>query len=389
MNEQKQDLMLETEENKSQNDTKIELRKRLLKRIGILIGILLLIFLVIFIIQLVRGRTLTYEEIENEMKKAAKQYYQVQKELLPTKEGEKVTVSASVLSDAEYMKPLSEYTKKDVACTGEVQVARIGKQYRYTPYLDCGQAYTTKELYKAVLEQGIVTTEYGLYQIGNEYVYRGEKVSNYVSFEGAMFRIVKITPSNETVLILDDQDYMPAVQWDNRYNQVERAKTGINNYHVSRIKEALDVYYEESTKDTITFTKSAKEKLVPFSLCVGARDKNYAANDNTQECSLIEENQNIGLLTVSDYLNASTDPNCHAPTDRSCQNYNYLRINDEWWLATPSTLDTTTVYYVTSSGAVSDDGANGLKHLRPILHLSDSVMIKSGKGTETNPFVLK
>ncbi len=388
MNEEQKNLITE-ENNKSIEKQKI--RKRLFIVMGIIVGILIFILLILFVIQLIQGRSLSFEEIEEKMKKAAQEYYQVQKELLPQKEGEQVSVDASILSASEYMKPLSELTEKNVSCEGSVEVTKNQNQYVYVPHLDCGKAYQTKELYQAILDQKVVTTGYGLYQIGQEYVYRGELVNNYVKFEGKIWRIVKVTASNQTLLILEDRDYMPSVSWDDRYNEETLSTTGINNYHLSRMKETMDSYYKGDLDfdNIIQFTKSGKEKLASFSLCVGARNKNYGANDNSQECSVREENQVLGLLSVSDYLNASTDTGCSKVLDRACQNYNYLRISTNWWLANRSDENTEDVYYVNTSGVVKQEQASSLNALRPIVYLNRNVMIKGGNGSVKKPFLLK
>ena len=98
----------------------------------------------------------------------------------------------------------------------------------------------------------------------------------------------------------------------------------------------------------------------------------------------------IGLLTVSDYINASTDANCKSTLSKSCQNYNYLKIsNDIWWLATADSANTSDVYYVTDEGYILSSSASISLTIRPTIMLNNNVMIKGGKGTNSNPFVLK
>ncbi len=389
--EKKPDLMkIQEEETPSTVSNSTMLRKRMLLIMGIVLGIILLLIIILFVVQLFTKGSYSYEKIEATMKDAAKEYYQVKKDLLPKEEGGKDSVSASVLSEEEYMKPLNEYVKEGVSCTGEVSVEKVSGNYVYTSYLDCGEAYQTKELYRAIIEQGVVTTGYGLYQLGNEYVYRGEIVNNYLTFAGVLWRIVKVNANNQVLLILSDQeDYMPSLEWDNRYNEAEKSKSGINTYHVSRIKEALDVYYKEKTDDTVSFSASDREKLAKFNLCVAPRSENYAINNNEAECRVVEENQVIGLLTVSDYLNASTDINCNMTTDKSCQNYNYLKMKESFWLATPDELNTKDVYFVSSSGYIRSQEASYSNSIRPVVLLNKTVMIASGDGTEENPFTLK
>ena len=113
-------------------------------------------------------------------------------------------------------------------------------------------------------------------------------------------------------------------------------------------------------------------------------------NNNSLECSDVLENQMIGLLTASDYMNASLDVNCKATTDRSCQNYNYLKLSGtEWWLVTGNSLNNYEAYIVKSSGYLDENTASGYKKVRPTIMLNNNVMIKSGSGSASNPFILK
>ena len=98
----------------------------------------------------------------------------------------------------------------------------------------------------------------------------------------------------------------------------------------------------------------------------------------------------IGLLTASDYINASIDVNCKNTVSKSCQNYNYLKIkNTAWWLGTAPSFDTNDVYYVNENGYLLYSNASSLNIIRPTVMLNNNVMIRSGKGTESDPFILK
>ena len=117
--EKKPDLMkIQEEETPSTVSNSTMLRKRMLLIMGIVLGIILLLIIILFVVQLFTKGSYSYEKIEATMKDAAKEYYQVKKDLLPKEEGGKDSVSASVLSEEEYMKPLNEYFKEGVSCTG-------------------------------------------------------------------------------------------------------------------------------------------------------------------------------------------------------------------------------------------------------------------------------
>src|SRR5699024_3935583 len=219
-----------------------EMKKKLMRMMLIVVGILVVFLIIILIFSFLGSGNKSYEEIEQDLKNAAIEYYEVQSGLLPREEGETITVRANTLADAELMKPLSELREGE-NCSGRVEVTKVGDNIIYTPYLECGDNYTTKELYKAVLEQGIVTSGTALYDLNGEKVYRGDDVNNYVSLDNAIYRIVKVTPDNKLLLILNEVDSTLSSYYDDRYNPAKRFNSGFNDYRISRIKEFLDDLY--------------------------------------------------------------------------------------------------------------------------------------------------
>ncbi len=365
-----------------------EMKKKLMRMMLIVVGILVVFLIIILIFSFLGSGNKSYEEIEQDLKNAAIEYYEVQSGLLPREEGETITVRANTLADAELMKPLSELREGE-NCSGRVEVTKVGDNIIYTPYLECGDNYTTKELYKAVLEQKIVTSGNGLYDLNGEKVYRGDDVNNYVSLDNAIYRIVKVTPDNKLLLILNEVDSTLSSYYDDRYNPAKRFNSGFNDYRISRIKEFLDDLYS-SKNDIKILSKNDKEKLASFNLCIGKRNATETNNTNAIECSDVLENQMIGLLTASDYMNASLDANCKATTDKSCQNYNYLRLKEtEWWLLTGNAANDYEAYIVKSNGYIDINTTSGYKKIRPTIMLNNNVMIKSGNGSASNPFILK
>jgi len=383
----------EKKEEASKSATSIErakMRKRLFLVIGITFGVVVGIILILFIVSVLFKGKPSYVEIEDIMKKAAIEYYSNHKARLPQNNEVVEAVDDDILVRNEYMKPLSKYLKEGVNCLGKVEVDYNNGNYIYTPYLECGKAYSTIELYKKVTDsKNLVVSGYGLYNINNEFVYRGENVNNYVTLDGnteeeSLWRIVKFTQTGEAVLIRNER--ADTYSWDDRFNSVTRSRDGINDYSISRIKEKLENLYATNNPKEAILTKKAREKLVVFDQCSGKRAQDYTANDNSAECSVKVEKQHMGLLTLSDYLNASTDANCNSIYSKACQNYNYLKTNYSWWLATALTEDTNHVYRVNSKGFIERYNAINNIYARPVVHLSSKAMYSGGKGTITSPY---
>lgn len=360
-------------------------KKKLLWIAGGIIALVVLIVVILLIYNAIFGGT-SYENIENKLVDAAKEYYSENKELLPKNENEQLTISDSTLTSKNYLKSMSELTKKmdGVSCTGTVMVSYVNGNYRYTPTLDCGKDYRS-QTFTSYLQENVntVINGQGLYQLNNELIYRGEDPNNYVKFANKMWRIVKISDNN-VVLILNEK-YNKSV-FDDRYNTERNRNDGINDYSVSRIYENLTNLYQKNE----LFNNETKTKLSSYTLYLGKRSENEAINDGSIEKSKVLENQYIGLLPLYDYINASIDLNCNSAITNSCSNYNYLAdYGYNWWVQTADSITTYKVFRITSEGTVELTKANTNGYLRPVIHLATDVLYASGDGTLENPYIIK
>ena len=136
-------------------------------------------------------------------------------------------------------------------------------------------------------------------------------------------------------------------------------------------------------------SKSDKARLVSHNACVGKRDDASETKDNSLECKDLLRDQKMSLLTLSDYMYASLDPNCKNVGTKSCMNYNYLAIDDEWWLITANSKDTSTVFKVDRDGVLKADVAATYSKVRPVIYLNSKILLKGGKGTLEKPYIVK
>lgn len=379
-----------SEESNDNNFVSDNGNKELIRKLGMLAGVILVAGLVIglllWIVSLFSGPSYTYEDVEEIMKEAAESYFADHKKSLP-KSKQVVEITTSVLVKNEYMKDLTEYLGDDSKCSGKVSVKKVDSKYIYTPYLNCGEEYTTTELYK-ILKKKVVSSGSGLYRSKDGYIFRGERPKNYVKLKGRVWRAVKINSDNEVMLVSNYTYQLPSC-WDDRYNVTNDYNSGINDYKASRIKEYLNKLYNEKNSYNRILTSSDRSKLTTFDLCIGKRDVGSSIKDNSVECSERFGNQKIGLLTVSDYMFASLDNNCNKDTDLACQNYNYLNNAEEWYTATAVKSDNFKAFYINSNGEIIYDEAMNYLEFRPVIMLNNSTMIKSGKGTKKKPYKLK
>lgn len=382
----------ELEEERQAKANNQKAKKKMFVFMGVIVAVLVVLLLTLYIVSLFSKKVYTYDEIEKVIKDATMAYFKDHADQLPQADGAIVEIGVENLIAEERMRALTEYTKEGVSCTGYALVEKAGEEYLYTPYLNCGEEFETIELYKKILqEEEIKTTGYGLYNINGTYVYRGEEVNNYVELEKGLWRIVKINANTNNLVLIKEYGVGSPVPWDDRYNNDSSYASGINTYSASRIKEYIDRIYKEPNEslNEVMLGSSDKEKMVAYKLCVGKRGENETTNDGSIECSETLDNQRVGLLSAYDYINASTDPNCKAISNISCQNYNYLVEKYNWWLITADKALSYKAFNVNDNGRILSNNAIGYSYVRPVITINSKVLYKEGDGTKSNPYKLK
>ena len=267
--EEVEDMEVEEEESsKSHKSGDDSAKKRLMKMMAFIIAGAILLIFILFILSLFTKKNYEYEDIEEVLTTAAEAYFKDYPDSLPANDGDIVEIDSSNLVAAGKMKDLSEYLQEGVTCSGTVQVEKSGSEYLYTPFLNCGDNYSTVELSKKIVnDDDIVTAGDGLYSRGGSYYFRGEYVNNYVKMDNSLWRIVKVTSDDNIVLIhADGLEY--SQPWDNRYNESRLYESGINKYSISRVREYLDRIYKDPVADDgeDILSKKDKAKLVSYNI---------------------------------------------------------------------------------------------------------------------------
>lgn len=358
--------------------------KKLMKIMIICVALLAGLFIILWVMSLFRGGKLSFEKIENKMVSAAESYYESNPKLLPVGEYSKSELNVATLAKEGYMKVLDDYLDDNVTCTGKVIVLKNKDNYTYIPKLSCGNDYNTKSLAET-LTGNIVTEGEGLYNINDEFVYRGEKLNNYVSFAGKKWRVLRVTKDNEIRLI--QEDMFDKSVWDNRYNVDKKSSSGINSFEVngvnSRIKDELETIYNGKA-----FSSDDKAKLVPKQLCIGKRTNDDTTIDGSAECSLLtDEYYSLGLLQVNEYMISSLDTGCTATNKRTCTNYNFLaNYLDRFWTITANAENTHEVYSIDTLPTSSY--ANRKFGIKLVININGEVNYTKGDGTIENPYVI-
>lgn len=352
----------------------------------ILLPILLIIFLAI--IQGCGNSKISPEKYEQKMVAAFKEYLS-DKNNVPVLEGDRVTIELSTLVKEGYIKS-PEKLLREKNCTGSVSVVRNGSSIEqnnggylnYTHSLVCDD-YKANTLINKIKEN-IVTEGSGLYANTDEYIFRGEKVNNYINFYGHDYRIVSMD-KNGILKLVKSESELSNKMWDNKFNVETNRNSGKNIYKDSAILEYLLIDYNNNKK----IKEDARKYIVAKDICVGKRSNDNYSIDSSIDCSEKLEKQVISLLNVSDYAKASLDPDCINLNSRSCNNYNYLSdVASSTWTLNVSSDTTYEVMYL-SNGLMMAKNANSYNQYNIVIYIDGNIYFNGGTGSETSPFVIE
>ena len=322
----------------------------------------------------------SYTSIENKMVSSAKKYYNSNPNLLPKEVGGKVRVSIATLVDEELIKEVYDVKDKNNKCSGYVEVTKVEDDYSYIPFLTCKGNYEPRYLSDKVKDSKPDEYGNGSYEVEGEYIYRGDDVNNYVKFNNRLWRIVKVDKDGDIKIVLSEELKELRMSYDDSYNSDANHNYGIvTNYGKTYIRKNLKTYYEKE------FDKDSKAKIVAKNLCIGS----YAEEDEyskEKDCSVVAENEVIGLLTAYDYKMASLSDKCIKLSDNACSNYNYL--SDVYtWLSNTKTNSSYEAFFL--NGNIRSSYAKTRIIVQPVLYLSKDVLIQKGVGTLEKPYIIK
>lgn len=363
------------------------LDSKFLIMVGCLIGIPIFILLILAIMQGCGNKKISHSKYEEKMLEAAEKYVSKKNNEL-NEEGSTITIELDNLVKSGYIKS-TEKLLDDTSCDGSVLVRRNGSSVEstnggylnYTVNLICSD-YKTTHLIDKVKEE-IVTEGSGLYQNENTYIFKGDKVDNYVMFFDNLYRIMSIDEDGILKLVKVYSE-TPSRIWDNKFNVETNRYSGKNIYKDSNMLAALNHDYQNTKK----ISTKAKQHIVAYDACIGKRSASDHIISKEFDCSEKLEKQVVSLLNVSDYAMASLDPDCETLRSRSCGNYNYLRnIVSTTWTLNASKDNTYDVIYL-SDGLMEFTNAKTSMRYNIVIYIDGNELYTEGKGTETNPYII-
>ena len=264
--------------------------------------------------------------------------------------------------------------------------------------------------------------------------YYGSNPDNYVSFNNELWRIIGVFGDNVKLV---RKDSLGELSWDSSESSVNNG-WGVNEWSQSALKNYLNAMYYGGTSVTCYNGKSKKEVTCPTGTIeetskslidyhtwnTGAPNFNNLYNSTTKSLDTVEfykaERGNfngkictsgtycndtvtrttewtgyIALPYVTDWAYASSEDDCNTKMDKSstykCKNNNWMQRSTIAWYLSPNARgsDAGFAWYVSGDGYASYGYATYTYAVVPSIYLKSNVLIESGAGTSSNPYILK
>lgn len=373
----------------------------------------------LFVWFLVLSPYITFKQNESEMLKAAKRYYEINLDKLPT--GTRVsTVTLQTLSGEDYIDKdfYVPFSKNPCSITESwVKVKHTDSGYKYYVYLECGVLKSTTdhkgptitlngkdeitinkdEKYEELGVKKVVDNTDGKMDVKDVTIDSSKvdtsKVGTYKVTYTALDSFKNKTEKVRTVKVVQELEHTIKKDTNNtgvytgtvennyirfsgnlfRIVSVENGNVKIvsaedvSNVNYSGLDDWLEYYYEhlaDSSKEYIVKTKYCNDKVT---------------DTTTKKCSSYTKEKDVYILSVED-VNNSVD---------SSTGESYLYPSTIVWLANTKTdkesWATRTAFsnYDEKNKSFSKDYNFGI---RPVITIKGSILITAGTGTENNPY---
>lgn len=377
-----------------------------------------LIIIGLFIWFLVLSPYITFKKNENTMLEAAKRYYELNSDKLPT--GTRMsTVDLQTLARESYIKEdfYVPFSKKPCSITKSwVKVKHTNSGYKYYTYLQCGVLKSTTDHTGPVItlngsneitiNKGDTYKEPGVKKVVDntdgqidvkEVEITGDvntsKVGTYTITYSVMDSFKNETVKTRTIKVVQQlkntvekvtkigqyvgkvtNNYIKFSGMDFRIvgivdgNVKIVAADDVANVNYSDLDEWLKYYYEHINKDS-------KDYVVKTKYC-----NDTLTDTSTKECSKYTNEKNVYILSVQD-INKATDENGNS--------YLYPETID--WVANAKTNKegwTTREYFSDSTLKYMEFSKDYNFGIRPVLTIKGDALITSGDGTSEKPYII-
>ena len=268
--------------------------------------------------------------------------------------------------------------------------------------------------------------------------YHGSNPNNYVSFNNELWRIIGVFGNNVKLI---RSESLGNLSWDSSESTINSG-WGVNEWSQSDLKNYLNTMYYGGTSVTCYNGQSNKTTTCPTNILdnnakalidnhtwnTGAPNYNELYNNTTKSYDTVEFYKAergtvngkicssgdycndtvtrttewtgyIALPYVTDWAYASSEKDCNTKIDQSstykCKNNNWMHYGSTWndvmWVLSPYAIPDSAynAWLVDGGGNTGSSRAAGPFSAFPTIYLKSNILIESGKGTSSDPYILK
>jgi len=195
-----------------------------------------------------------------------------------------------------------------------------------------------------------------LKNINGEYYFNGDVESNYVTYSGILWRVIKIGENNVITLVSDNSLTSLAFGEDKSYEE-----SHINKWLNKNDNENSGIL-ENNLNSMITYLKSGD-------LCTNKID-----DISNSTCTDINNDYYITLLSVSDYINTGASNG-------------FINSGENFYLANMNSENE--VWYVNTDGKMNNSDGTDIYGIKPVIKFKENLNLISGTGSKDDPYVIE
>ena len=264
--------------------------------------------------------------------------------------------------------------------------------------------------------------------------YYGSNPNNYVRFNNELWRIIGVFGNNVKLV---RKDSLGSLSWDSSESSINGG-WGVNEWSQADLQVYLNkMYYggtsvtcyneENNTTTTCptgTIDETSKSLIDYHTWNTGAPNYKELYNSTTETLDTVEFYKAergtvngkicssgrycndtvtrttewtgyIALPYGTDWAYASNENDCNTKIDYSstykCKNNNWMQRSIGAWYLSPyaNTFFARSVWLVNGDGRADSGVASDTSAVFPAIYLKSNILIESGKGTSSNPYILK
>ena len=238
-----------------------------------------------------------------------------------------------------------------------------------------------KSVYEELLEINkdkiyiVGNTSDGLYDIGDEYIFRGKNVSNFAKIGSDIYRIISLNKNDKTIKLIKVTPQSTAYSTNNS-----------NEFTTSSVSEYLLNFITSGNLSNFSskIVESSKWKNGVINIVDGISYDNL----KILESSFFISNK-LGIINVSDYVIASLSNDCfNNVMSTKCIDNNYLydmfKSSNVWTMDNSETGKVITIESGTITNHTLNSSSDSSYGIYPVVMLKKSVAIKSGDGSSSS-----